>query len=52
MDPTNLSFPSRSAALGAGGPPLDITLRPRDALYAIGNVAGVQLTLVAGEEAA
>ena len=50
-DSNALSYPSQSASIPAGGM-LEFRVRPRDALFALGNVANVQLTIAASEELA
>jgi hypothetical protein len=49
--PNNLNYPSASIAVPAGDD-FEITLAPRGALFAIGDVAGVQLTVMMSELAA
>jgi hypothetical protein len=49
--PNNLNFPSASVSIPAGDE-LPVIVAPRAALFAIGDVANVQLTVIASEEAA
>lgn len=50
-DPTNLAYPSMSVAIPPG-PPMELRIRPGDALFAISTINGTQLSIAASEEIA